>query len=54
MISKDKRAYVYLPESVDEFPAPETFMDIMRSVGFTDVKRRSQSFGIAQIYIGTK
>jgi demethylmenaquinone methyltransferase/2-methoxy-6-polyprenyl-1,4-benzoquinol methylase len=54
LISKDKRAYVYLPESVDEFPAPETFMDIMRSVGFTDVKRRSQSFGIAQIYIGTK
>ncbi|MBR2429470.1 MAG: bifunctional demethylmenaquinone methyltransferase/2-methoxy-6-polyprenyl-1,4-benzoquinol methylase UbiE [Alistipes sp.] len=54
LISKDKRAYVYLPESVDEFPAPERFVEMLKAAGFKSVKRRSQSFGIAQIYIATK
>ena len=54
MISKDKRAYIYLPESIDEFPKPERFCEILRGVGFTRVKRRSQSFGVAHIYEATK
>ena len=54
VISKDKRAYTYLPDSVEEFPSPERFSEILESVGFSDVKRRSQSFGIAHIYEATK
>ena len=54
MISKDKQAYTYLPDSVEEFPAPERFADMLRAVGFCRVKVRSQSFGIAYIYIATK
>lgn len=54
MISKDKKAYIYLPESVDEFPAPERFVEMLAAVGFGSIKRRSQSFGIAQIYEATK
>jgi demethylmenaquinone methyltransferase/2-methoxy-6-polyprenyl-1,4-benzoquinol methylase len=54
IISKDKRAYVYLPESVDEFPSPERFSQMLKDCGFTQVKRRSQSFGIAHIYEATK
>ena len=54
MISKDKQAYTYLPDSVEEFPAPERFADMLRGVGFCRVKVRSQSFGIAYIYIATK
>lgn len=54
LISKDKQAYIYLPESVDEFPSPERFSEILEGVGFSDVKRRSQSFGIAHIYEATK
>ena len=54
MISKDKRAYTYLPDSVEEFPAPERFAEILRGVGFKSVKTRSQSFGIAYIYDATK
>ena len=50
----ERRAYIYLPESVDEFPSPERFSEILESVGFSDVKRRSQSFGIAHIYEATK
>jgi demethylmenaquinone methyltransferase/2-methoxy-6-polyprenyl-1,4-benzoquinol methylase len=54
MISKDKQAYVYLPESIDEFPTPERFVEILESVGFKDVKRRKQSFGVAHIYEAVK
>lgn len=54
VISKDKRAYTYLPDSVEEFPAPERFAEIVRSVGFSSVRLRSQSFGIAYIYDATK
>ena len=54
MISKDKKAYTYLPDSVEEFPAPERFAEILRGVGFKSVKTRSQSFGIAYIYDATK
>ena len=54
MISKDKRAYTYLPDSVEEFPAPERFAEILKGVGFKSVKLRSQSCGIAYIYIATK
>jgi demethylmenaquinone methyltransferase/2-methoxy-6-polyprenyl-1,4-benzoquinol methylase len=54
MISKDKQAYTYLPDSVEEFPTPERFSDMLRAVGFSRVKARSQSFGIAYIYEATK
>lgn len=54
VISKDKRAYTYLPDSVEEFPSPERFAEIVRSVGFSSVRLRSQSFGIAYIYDAIK
>ncbi len=54
MLSKDRQAYDYLPDSVEEFPSPERFAQILRGVGFSDIKARSQSFGIAHIYEATK
>lgn len=54
MISKDRRAYEYLPASVDEFPSPERFVKIMCEAGFSSCRARSQSLGIAQIYVGEK
>lgn len=53
-VSNDKRAYDYLPDSITEFATPEEFMAMMQQVGFEECHRRSQSFGIAQIYIGKK
>lgn len=53
-ISNNNSAYHYLPNSIDEFATPESFMELLREVGFTDVTRRSQSLGIAQIYIARK
>lgn len=54
MISKDRKAYDYLPDSVEEFPSPERFSAMLLGVGFADVKAKSQSFGIAHIYEATK
>lgn len=53
-VSRDRRAYDYLPASVGEFPAPERFLERMRQAGFTQCRARSQSFGIAQLYIGER
>ena len=54
LVSRDKQAYEYLPASVGEFPAPEVFLEMMGQAGFGKCRARSQSFGIAQIYIGEK
>ena len=54
LVSRDKRAYEYLPASVGELPAPEEFMAMMARAGFRNCRARSQSFGIAQIYIGER
>lgn len=51
-VSRDRQAYAYLPASVGAFPAPEEFMRMMERAGFAGCCARSQSFGIAQIYIG--
>lgn len=53
-ISKDQRAYAYLPESVEAFPEGQHFLDIMTKVGYKDVKARPVSGGIATIYTGIK
>lgn len=53
-ISKDERAYAYLPESVAAFPEGKAFTDILEKIGYTDVKVKLVSGGIATIYSGTK
>jgi demethylmenaquinone methyltransferase/2-methoxy-6-polyprenyl-1,4-benzoquinol methylase len=54
MFSKDRRAYSYLPESVEVFPEGQNFMDILTEVGYSEVSSIRLSGGIATIYIGTK
>ena len=53
-ISKDKRAYTYLPESIKAFPEGQDFVDIMTKVGYKNVKSVRVSGGIATIYSGIK
>jgi demethylmenaquinone methyltransferase/2-methoxy-6-polyprenyl-1,4-benzoquinol methylase len=50
LISKDARAYTYLPESVNEFPDGDRFLSILADVGFVKNKCFRQTFGIASIY----
>ncbi len=54
LISKDKTAYTYLPDSVNAFPDGKNFTNILEKVGFKSTKIVPCSFGIASIYIGTK
>ena len=53
-LSKDSRAYTYLPESVDAFPEGEAFKSILSKIGFSKVQIISLSGGIASIYFATK
>ncbi|MAX80217.1 MAG: bifunctional demethylmenaquinone methyltransferase/2-methoxy-6-polyprenyl-1,4-benzoquinol methylase UbiE [Crocinitomicaceae bacterium] len=54
LVSKDPRAYTYLPESVNAFPYGKKFIGIMDKVGYKNVKAIPLTFGIASIYIGEK
>lgn len=54
IISKDKKAYKYLFNSVDKFPYGKDFLNILQEVGFQNNKSISLSFGIANIYIAKK
>ncbi|MGD8352684.1 MAG: bifunctional demethylmenaquinone methyltransferase/2-methoxy-6-polyprenyl-1,4-benzoquinol methylase UbiE [Pseudomonadota bacterium] len=54
IISGNRHAYVYLPESVDQFPDPVQLGREMMEAGFTDVKYRALTFGIAYIHVGEK
>jgi demethylmenaquinone methyltransferase / 2-methoxy-6-polyprenyl-1,4-benzoquinol methylase len=53
-ISKDERAYAYLPESVAAFPEGKEFTDILEKIGYVVVTAQTVSGGIATIYAGSK
>jgi demethylmenaquinone methyltransferase / 2-methoxy-6-polyprenyl-1,4-benzoquinol methylase len=54
MISKDKSAYTYLPESVEAFPDGMDFINILNKVGFKKTECKTLTFGISSIYTGQK
>lgn len=54
LISKDNRAYKYLPESVASFPDGQRFAKIAERVGFMNTKVRPQTFGFCTIYEAMK
>lgn len=54
LFSKDKRAYNYLPESVNAFPDGPDFLACMRNAGFINLTCQPLTFGIASIYAGIK
>ena len=54
MVSKDKRAYTYLPESIAAVPARQNMTEIMELVGFTEAAWKSLTLGVATIYSAKK
>ena len=50
MISKDRAAYSYLPESVRAFPDGPDFLAILARVGFKEPAWQPLTFGISSIY----
>lgn len=54
VVSGNKGAYTYLPESVVRFPQGEEFLHIMQKCGFSRVSEKRLTFGIATLYTGYK
>ncbi|PKL89955.1 MAG: bifunctional demethylmenaquinone methyltransferase/2-methoxy-6-polyprenyl-1,4-benzoquinol methylase UbiE [Ignavibacteriae bacterium HGW-Ignavibacteriae-2] len=54
LISKDKEAYTYLPESVNQFDSNVNLVKLFKEAGFDKVSVKSLTFGIAQITIAEK
>lgn len=53
-ISKDPKAYSYLPESIQAFPEGKAFLDILTRLGYKDVSSRLAPGGLVTIYTGKK
>ena len=54
LVSKDRSAYSYLPESVMAFSDDQKFLSILKACGFTRARQKRLTFGIATIYIAQK
>lgn len=54
LISKDTRAYSYLPESIEAVAQGEEMLAMMREAGLTETQWRPMTFGTCSIYTGTK
>jgi demethylmenaquinone methyltransferase / 2-methoxy-6-polyprenyl-1,4-benzoquinol methylase len=54
MVSSDKAAYTYLPESVRAFPDGQDFIRILENIGFKATQCKELTLGISSIYSGTK
>lgn len=54
LLSKENKAYNYLPESIKVVPQGKVMTDILAHTGFKDAKFRTFTFGICSLYTGTK
>lgn len=54
MISKDKGAYTYLPDSVERFPKPEAFSKSLAAIGLGIWQTKRLTMGIVTLYIAEK
>lgn len=54
IFAKDRKAYAYLSESASKFPYGKRFANILSQIGFSKVKFKKQTLGVATIYIADK
>lgn len=54
LLSKDKRAYDYLPQSIKAFPQGEEMMSILKKSGFASVQSWQLMMGVCTIYLAKK
>ena len=54
LMSGHPTAYRYLPESVDAFPEPDALADLLRTVGFLNVRWRYLTLGVVAIHVGER
>ena len=54
LISRDSRAYSYLPATMEAFPQGEVMQGIIEKAGFQSVKFRRFTFGLSTLYTAEK
>jgi demethylmenaquinone methyltransferase/2-methoxy-6-polyprenyl-1,4-benzoquinol methylase len=54
LISGNRNAYTYLPETVAAFPSGKKFLNILELLGLKNAKQIRLSMGIATIYVAEK
>ncbi len=54
LLSKEKAAYRYLPESIKVVPQGKVMENLLTRRGFKDAETRTLTFGICSLYTGTK
>ena len=54
ILSKDYKAYTYLPESIKVFPQGEVMSKIIKKAGFEKVEFKRLTFGICTLYMASK
>ncbi len=54
LMSKDRSAYTYLPESIKAFPQGEIMQNIIRKAGFSQVSFKRLTMGVCTLYFATK
>ena len=53
-VTGDRASYQYLVESIRKFPDQESFAAMIRTAGFTQVKYRNLTMGVAALHSGWK
>lgn len=54
MVSRDSRAYSYLPQTIRAVPARKAMTDIIAEAGFSEATYKSLTFGVCTMYTATK
>jgi demethylmenaquinone methyltransferase/2-methoxy-6-polyprenyl-1,4-benzoquinol methylase len=54
LLSGHPTAYTFLPDSVENFPTADKLADLLRFVGFHDVRWRHLTLGVVAIHVGTR
>lgn len=54
LVSHDKSAYTYLPQSMEAFPQAEVLEPMLHEIGFNDVTWKRFTFGLSTMYIAEK
>ncbi len=54
ILSKNKKAYRYLPESVMQFPDNEQFIELLIKAGFSGAIQKKFTLGVASVYTALK
>ena len=54
LVTGDRAAYVYLNETIEQFPGRHALSEEIRAVGFTEVNSRALTFGIVALHEAVK